>query len=912
VSNPLAELGHVGQSVWLDFIRRSLLTTGALARLVREDHVSGVTSNPTIFQKALSAGSDYDGQLQRVLARQPDLAAPALFDAVALVDIRAAADVLRPVFDRSEGTDGYVSHEVAASLANDAAGTIAEGRRLWAALERPNVMIKVPATPAGVEAIEQLTADGINVNATLMFSLTHYEQVAQAYVRGLERCANPARVASVASFFVSRVDTVVDKALDGIGTPEALALRGRTAIANCKLVYQRFQQIFNGASFGSLRARGCRPQRPLWASTSTKNPAYRDVVYVEELIGPDTVNTMPPETVDGFRHHGQVRVTIDEGVDAARATIAQLKTFGIDLEAVTAKLQVDGVASFAKSYVDLLAALDGKRARLAQETVDVQELDLGAYHSAVAQRLDTWAAAETSRRIWEKDHTVWSPELVPELTNRLGWLPLATTMRAEVAAMTAFADELRAEGIEHIVLLGMGGSSLAPEVFQATFGRRAGFPALTVLDSTHPDAVRAVEARIDLAHSLFVVSSKSGGTSETTSFFRYFWHRYAEGAAGRHFIAITDPGTSLEKLARDRGFRRVFNAPPDVGGRFSALTPFGLVPAALIGVDVETLLARTERLAAACGPTMEREANPGLALGAALGELASKGRDKVTFLVAPPFESLPVWLEQLIAESTGKYDKGIVPVADEAVRPAPEYANDRVFVAIAPASFDDAALSKTCADLAALGHPVIRITPGAAIDLGQEFYRFEFATAAAGAALGIQPFDQPDVQLAKDLARRAMEQVGKAGQETASPILTDASAWKSAAAAWIASAKPGDYVGLHAYLATTPETTALLEQIREAIGRRTTLATTLGYGPRFLHSTGQLHKGGPNTGVFLQITDEAAEDLTVPEAGFTFGQLIRAQAAGDAMALEQRGRRLLKIGVGKSPIDGLKAFLATL
>jgi transaldolase len=362
--NPLRELGTLGQSVWLDFISRSLLESGGLQRLVDEDGVSGVTSNPTIFQKAMGAGTDYDEQLRAILAATPAIDTGALFEAAALDDIRAAAAVLRPVFDRTDGTDGFVSFEVPASVANDTAATIAEARRLWKTLSLPNVMIKVPATPAGVPAIEELIADGINVNVTLMFSMAHYVRVAQAYIHGLERCARPARVASVASFFVSRVDSAVDKALDTIGSPEALALRGRIAVANSQVVYQQFRETFYGAPFAALRARGCRAQRPLWASTSAKNPAYRDVLYVEELIGPDTVNTMPPETVEAFRDHGRARPAVDEDAASAREALRQLQGLGIDLSVITARLQADGVASFAKSYEELLGALERKRKAL--------------------------------------------------------------------------------------------------------------------------------------------------------------------------------------------------------------------------------------------------------------------------------------------------------------------------------------------------------------------------------------------------------------------------------------------------------------------------------------------------------------------------------------------------------------------
>jgi transaldolase len=359
--NPLRDLRNLGQSVWLDFISRGLLKSGDFERLVVSDRVSGVTSNPTIFQKAMAAGSDYDAQFLSLLSADPGLSTGALFEAAAFDDIRAAAAVLRPVYDETDGADGFVSFEVPASLADDTVATVAEARRIWKALALPNLMIKVPATPAGIPAIEELIASGVNVNITLMFSLGHYEQVAQAYIHGLERCARPTEVASVASFFVSRVDTMVDPALEAIGSSEAMDLRGRIAVANCKVVYQRFREIFYGAPFASLRVRGCRAQRPLWASTSTKNLAYRDVLYVEELIGPDTVNTMPPETIAAFRDHGHVRPTVDDGVAAAREALSRLRMVGVDLEAVTSRLQRDGVASFGRSYDTLISALEAKR-----------------------------------------------------------------------------------------------------------------------------------------------------------------------------------------------------------------------------------------------------------------------------------------------------------------------------------------------------------------------------------------------------------------------------------------------------------------------------------------------------------------------------------------------------------------------
>jgi transaldolase len=363
--NPLRGLNDHGQAVWLDYIERALLTGGGLGRFISDDGLTGVTSNPTIFDKALAGGSDYDQALAALIADDPGAPTKAIYESLAVEDIRMAADILAPVHERTAGADGFVSLEVSPHLAADTDGTVDEARRLWRAVDRPNVMIKVPATPEGIGAIATLIGEGINVNATLMFSLADYEAVAGAYIEGVGRAADPASVASVASFFVSRIDTATSLALDDIGSAEAGALKGRIAIANAKMAYARFGEIFGGDGFASLRAKGARVQRVLWASTGTKDPAFSDVLYVDELIGPDTVNTLPIATLDAFRDHGRPRRTIDQGLDEARDDLAKLKGLGIDLDAITARLQIDGVKAFADSFDQLIAGLDSKRLAIA-------------------------------------------------------------------------------------------------------------------------------------------------------------------------------------------------------------------------------------------------------------------------------------------------------------------------------------------------------------------------------------------------------------------------------------------------------------------------------------------------------------------------------------------------------------------
>ncbi|HEX2385287.1 MAG TPA: bifunctional transaldolase/phosoglucose isomerase [Candidatus Binatia bacterium] len=916
--NRMKELLRYGQSVWLDYIHRNLFKTGELKKLIDEDGLRGMTSNPTIFEKAIAHGDTYDETIKAALADDPKTETGKIYERLVFEDIRAAADVLRPVYDETGGGDGFVSIEVSPLLANDTEGTIAEARRLKKEVNRPNVMIKVPATPAGIPAIEELTAEGVNVNITLMFSMGHYEAVAGAYARGLERAENPRTIASVASFFVSRVDTLVDKDLEKIGTPAALALRGKIAIANSKAVYRRFEEIFHGEGFAQLRSRGGRVQRPLWASTGTKNPEYSDVLYVENLIGAETVNTLPPATIDAFRDHGEARgATVKENLDDAFAILDRAAKLGIDLEGVGKKLQDDGVAAFVKSFDDLMAALEKKRAALSSSAgagagggaLDRQEFRLGKYQSRVDRRLKSWQAENFAERLWRKDTTLWSAEPLPELADRLGWLDLPETMTNQVKDIRAFAEKVKADGFRHVVVLGMGGSSLAPEVFQRAFGNAAGYPQLLVLDSTHPAAVRAVEGRIAVAQTLFLVSSKSGTTIEPNSFFYYFWKKVGEAKAapGENFAAITDPGTALEKLAHERKFRAVFQATPDVGGRYSALTVFGLVPAALVGVDIGAVLERARLMARASAGGAD---NPALALGAALGELALAKRDKVTFIASASVAAFPAWIEQLIAESTGKDNKGITPVATEPVAAPEKYGADRFFVYL-KMNGDDKELDAKVKALELAGHPIARIEIADKIDLGQEFFRWEVAVAAAGAAIGIHPFNQPDVQLAKDLAKEAMAKKdgGKGAKLKDEISVASAPALREAVSSWLGKKKERDYLSVQAYLNPSERHTEALTALSAALRDRLRLAATFGYGPRFLHSTGQLHKGGPNSVLALQIIDEPAEDLPVPETDYTFGALIRAQALGDFTALKQRKRRVLRINLGADSESGLKRLL---
>lgn len=927
----LRDLLALGQSVWYDNLRRGMLDSGELAAL-RDAGVRGVTSNPSIFEKAIAGSPDYDETIQTLAGSG---AAPgAILDALMVEDIRRAADLFRPVYDESDGADGFVSLEVGPKAAHDRDATLAEARRLWAAVDRPNLMIKVPGTPEGTAAVERLIADGIHVNVTLLFSVENYRTVAEAYLRGLEtRLAadRPVRgVASVASFFVSRVDTAVDAWLDGLiaradadARAELESLRGRAAVANARAAYRAFRDIFSGARWARLATAGARAQRVLWASTGVKDPRYRDVLYVEELIGPDTVNTVPPPTLAAFRDHGRPRASLLEDGAAADAALSRLAALGLDLEAVHRRLQEEGVAAFGKAHEALARCVAARReaVRLGRRRTPPQRL--GNLAGARAEILARWGRERVAEKIWAHNAGLWPADQAgaKEIRERFGWLEAPEAMDERAAELMAFAREARQDGLTRALLVGMGGSSLCPEVSRAAFGpvQRGGL-ALTVLDSTDPAAVARAAADHPVRETLVIVSTKSGTTGETASLEAHFWAR-AQAAlgpdAGSRFVAVTDPGTPLAVRGAARRYRRVFLNPPDIGGRYSALSFFGLVPAALMGLDMPAALDRALRMAHACAPCVPADQNPGLILGAALAACAAAGRDKVTFLCAPSVASFGLWAEQLLAESTGKVGKGLVPVAGEPAGEPAVYGPDRVFVVLQDGSAPDPRLDAAAARLSDAGHPVLPFSLMDRSDLWGEYFRWEFATAAAAVALGINPFDQPDVESAKIRTRAVLNSLSSGGHASggqagapARPDDPDEAAERFRGR--LDAIRPGEYVAILAYLPQDRAVEGRLGELRLSVRDRTRAAVTLGLGPRYLHSTGQLHKGGPNSGVFLVLTAEPADDVPIPGQSYTFGQLYLAQALGDRETLEAAGRRVTHVHLrGRAPeaLDRLRTHL---
>jgi transaldolase/glucose-6-phosphate isomerase len=951
MTNPLVEIMKTGQSIWYDNIRRAELTGGHLKKRIDEDDLRGVTSNPTIFEKAITGSTDYDEQLRSLVQAGKNVSD--IYEDLVVQDIGSAADILKPVYDKTDGIDGYISLEVNPGLAYKTQETIDEADRLFQRLGRKNVMIKIPAAQEGLPAIEESIYRGINVNVTMIFSIENYEQVAEAFIKGLERRAAEGKpvdhIASVASFFVSRVDSAIDTDLDykarHAATPEEKArlegLLGRAAVANAKLAYAKFKEIFHGPRFAELKAKGAQVQRCLWASTGTKNPKYSDVLYVDNLIGAETVNTVPPATYTAIRDHGKTTPTLEEGVEECRTLFDQLREVGIDIKAVTDKLQKDGLDSFVTSFDTLAESIESKRDAILSGIHERLTASLGKYGEAVSAAIKEADKGDVMRRIWRKDAKLWKDiekgreedeahrEEIEKhqkiINNALGWLTVPDMMIGVEEDLIAFADRIRgARDFKHVMVCGMGGSSLCPEVLRQTFGKQDGYPELLVLDSTDPDAFSDIADQIDITKCLFIISSKSGTTTEPLVFYKYWYDQVGKRKEnpGECFIAVTDPGTKMEADATRDKFKRIFLNPPDIGGRYSALSYFGMVPAALMGLDIKKLLDRAERIVHACSQVVPAADNPGARLGAIMGECAKAGRDKLTIICDKKISSFGLWVEQLLAESTGKEGKGIVPIAGETLGSPSVYGDDRLFVSISVGKLDSETESKLKA-LEAAGHPVVYRTLTDTYDLGEEFFLWEIATAFAGWRIGINPFDQPNVQESKDATKELLEAYTRDGNLTEQTVVASeggltiyaddktvadlsASTIGEAIKAHLARVKPGDYIAMLNYIEETPEHESEIQATRHRMRDATRCATTTGYGPRFLHSTGQLHKGGPDTGVFLQVTAPDAKDLPIPGETYTFSTLKQAQALGDFRSLASRGRRAIRVDLGSDVPAGLR------
>ena len=912
MSDSIKKLTSLGQSLWYDNIQRKILENGEFKAMIERGDIRGVTSNPTIFNNAIAKTNDYDSALTPLAWAGWD--AEKIFWQLAIEDIRAACDAFHPLYEESNGGDGYVSLEVSPNIAHDTEATVAQAQQLWARVKRPNLMVKIPATQEGVPAIRKAIAAGVNINVTLIFSLARYAEVMDAYLSGLEDRAAAGHpidhIASVASFFVSRVDTKIDPKL-----PEDSELKGKAAIANAKLAYDQYQQTFAGRRWENLKVKGARVQRPLWASTSTKNPAYPDTIYVDNLIGPETVNTVPPATLDAFKDHGIASMSLVRGLAEAQNDLAQLEAAGVSMDVVTQELEDEGVKAFADAFAQLLGTIDERRKSAAAS--------LGPIADSVSRRIAQLEADSVPARLWKHDPTLWASDQDPagqnEVKIRMGWLDSMDKARKKLKEYESFAKEIRKDKIDRVLVLGMGGSSLTAEVFSSLLAAASITAPLSLatLDSTDPAQVAEAAQYYPPDKTLYIVASKSGGTAEVMAAFDYFWKLSKKD--GSRFVATTDPNTSLEALARKRNFRKIFSADEFVGGRYSALTDFGLVPAALLGIDLPRLLDKTDWMRAQCGENTPAARNPGLVLGAVIGEAALGGRDKLTVVSDAPLSAFAGWIEQIIAESSGKNGKGILPVPLEPVGSPDVYGEDRLFVYLRKTGEHDEAI----AALKAAGHPVLQFTIPDFYDFGAEMFRWEIATVIACSIIGVNAFDQPNVESSKKITKAKIAEYQAKGKlkegkpawkqdgvMVFSPTAVTGASLKSVLSGFLKKAKPKGYVAINAYLPRNGEMIEVLQKLRLAIRSKTGNAVTAGFGPRFQHSTGQFHKGGPQNALFLVITAEPEKDLDIPTEGLTFGTLLRAQSLGDYEALIEAGRKAIRVHLPN--VQALEQIVAAL
>lgn len=943
----LIKLLDYGQSYWLDNLSREKINSGELEKRVSAQGLRGITSNPSIFYEAISGGSEYDAAIKDLV--QKGNSPGHIYDALTIKDVQDACDILLPVHKSSKGTDGFVSLEVPPALARDTEGTIKEARRLFKAVNRKNCMIKIPGTLEGLPAIEQTLYEGININITLLFSVKRYKEVGEAYIRAMKRRLKEGKkishVISVASFFLSRIDTFADEILSQYITDTRLlqannetpaedpaSILGKTGTASAVMAYQVFKELFHSGEWKKLEKSGAHVQRVLWASTSNKNPLYDDLRYVEPLIGADTVNTLPDKTITIFEEKGKLAGnTIDEGVAQAKQTFRTLKKVGINIDMLTQQLENEGVKKFAEAYEKLMNILALKRMAELEGSCAMQAIQCKALEA-------DWKAVCTSlnenhagRRLFAKDVTLWNKTdkaQIQTIREGLGWLTLPNDMLGAANKFAAFAAQIKEEGYTSVVLLGMGGSSLCSEVARETFGSVNGYPKLYVLDNTAPDAIRDIEEKTDIRKTLFIVASKSGSTLETNCFFHYFYEKLNAQVgkiAGKNFVAITDKDTSLVKLASQYKFRKVFINAPDVGGRYSVLSDFGILPMALVGIDVQAILKNAQQMMICCGPDVPAMANPGISLGALLGIAQRKGRDKITFVLSSSLESFGFWVEQLLAESTGKEGKGVIPVNGEELDGPGEYANDRVFVHMYLTSDSNQVNERKLKALEDAGHPVVRIAIPNKIALGGVYYLWEIATAIAGLIIGINPFDQPNVAesktntnnlLAKWIEEGSFKELTPmfsrgeiklfGGEKVKQLIQGHAGSVTDFISSFLSHSKQDDYIALLPYFMLTYSRTRILQDWRETMKSESKEATTLLNGPRYLHSTGQLHKGGPGTGLYILLMADDNDAMPIPGQKYSFSILHRAQALGDFRSLSDKGRRVILIDLGKNIDKGME------
>ncbi len=913
-----------GSPLCFALLSRVILASAALREKVRKEEITGLIHEAAQTEKDLVLNHAYDSSVRQWSLKGRSV--PQILDHLLMEDARAAADLLLPMFKHSEGEKGFVSLAMDPRLFADPAGILQEAQRLWKAVKHPNLLIQIPATAEGLAAMELCLVEGIGVHATMIFSAERMEDVADAYWRALQQRTQAGKklhhVFALASFtprpLEEKVDLLLEEKQAGLkGALKQLCrkLTGKTAQAIDCLARRRLHEKFSQEPFMHWSLNGARrlkllteesfrpPPEETQGSSGQPAPAFP-----EADCTPLKIWQASADSEKDPHHHGGARL------EKASQVIGQLETLDISLSALSRQLEEQGLRSGSALQESLLAVIAEKREAVLLESR--QNISFGPLEETFRGTLEALSRAQFGRRLWSLDPTLWKaedPVHQEEIGKRLGWLKVVEWMQPQIEGINQFVDRVRRAGFTHALLCGMGGSTLAPEVLRETFGITKGYLDLTVLDSTDPAAVLAAGARSNLETTLFIISTKSASTVETSAFFQYFWEkiRTLKGLrAGENFIAITDPGTAMEQAARKCQFRQVFLNPPDIGGRYAALSFTGMVPAALMGVNIARLLERAKRLSMACSPWIGPVHNAALTLGALIGTAAMAGRDKLTLILSEKISSFGNWVEQILADSTGKDGRGVIPIEGEPLGNAELYGKDRLFVYLRIGS----KLDKHVNALIKAGHPVVTLQLEDGFDLGAEFLRWEIATATACWILQVNPFDQPNVQEAKDITREILTEYAHKGRI---PIVPGAVSprdvrFQHLLARHLHAVKKGDYVALVAFFERNLRRVKLFQEIRVALRQLTKAPTTVGFGPRYLHTTGQLHKGGTNSGVFIQFCAYDNMEAEVPGTQYSFDKLITAQAMGDYAALEGRHRRILLVDLEKDVEGGLRKTLSAI
>ena len=910
---------------WLNYLRRSFIDSGEMGQMI-VDGICGLTVNLSVLAQAVTCSADYDRALELLIAEGVPF--DVLPRALLTDDIQRAATILNPVYERSQRLNGYISLPIDPALAHDTVGTVATVRHLLADINYPNVMVEIPATPGGIAAIKELTRDGVCTNATLIFTLETYEAVAQAYLEGLAEYMDSHSVwrrwpTAVATIAIGPLDGLVDSWL----MEQRLTDRqGEAGVALARLVYESHRSLLGGSQWQKLSKKGGLPQRPLWADLVPRNFQLPDDYYLNAMAAPGTVSSLEPVLWNTIRDSSRSLQTQVQGSQEARTHLQTLTRLGLDLAATERQLQAEGLARLGQAFKMVRQSVRQKREQL-EDDWRRMTWHLGEGETAVTQQLTQLCNNRIMCRIWNHDHTVWqtSPD---QIGRQLGWLHLMPVMRDHIKRLQTMTQTLVKEGYTHALLLGMGGSGLAPQLFAYTFTQaalppRPGLPPppqlhLDVLVNADPVTILNQAKRIDPARTLFVVVSKSGRTVETMAAFNYFYNRVQTAVgtaeAGRHFVAVTDPDSPLVALASDLYFRDTFYNPLHIPGRYAALTFTGLIPAALAGVNLETLLDRAQGMACngqSCNCPLEGD-NVAAQLGTALGTLAQAGRDKLTFITNPVLAGFADWVEQLLAESLGKDGCGIVPVVGEPLGEPAVYGRDRAFVHLRLDGDDsqDTAVQ----NLIDAGFPVIILHWRDLQDVGGQFFLWQMATAVAAHHLSVNPFSQPQFDAYKSEIQRIVTDAQENGEIFVPDDDLTTGTW-AALQKFLAQAHPGDYVAVQAFTPRTSTIDHALQSLRAAVRDQTGLATIVGYGPRCLHTTGQMLLSDRGNGLVIQLLANVVLDVLIPDkvgekaAGLTFGTLKELQALTMSHLLRHDRRRVLRCHLGADAAIGLQSLV---